>query len=76
MPNWGDTMAHFGKLYLDKEKDIVVYLDMAGDAMEYTIAAHNHRSDNLIENFAKVCGQTTCLKNGTISSVIWRIHCS
>ena len=57
-------MAHFGKLYLDKEKDIVVYLDMAGDTMTYTIAAHNHRTDNLIENFAKVSGQTTCLKNG------------
>ena len=57
-------MAHFGKLYLDKEKDIVVYLDMEEDGLHYTIAAHNHRSDNLIENFAKVCGQTTCLKNG------------
>ena len=57
-------MAHFGKLYLDKEKDIVVYLDMAGEQMTYTIAAHNHTTDHLIENFAKVSGQTTQWKNG------------
>lgn len=57
-------MAHFGKLYLDKEKDIVVYLDMEDGTLCYTIAAHNHRSDNLIENFAKVSGQTTEQKNG------------
>ena len=57
-------MGHFGKLYLDKEKDIVVYLDMEQDVLRYTIRANNHRSDNLINNFAAISAQKTTEKNG------------
>ena len=38
----GDDMSYFGKFYLDKEKDIVVSLDMSGAALTYTIMAINH----------------------------------
>ena len=60
-------MAHFGKFYLDKEKDIVVYLHKEQEAMSYTICAHNHQSDNLIHNLAAITGrQTTRHKDETV----------
>ncbi len=57
-------MAYFGKFYLDKEKDIVVHLDMEGTALHYTILALNHRTDNLINNLAAISGQETVVKDG------------
>ena len=57
-------MSYFGKLYLDKEKDIVIYLDMEGSELSYTIEAKNHQSKNLIHNLAKISGQETVVKNG------------
>ena len=35
-------MAYFGQFFLDKEKDIVVRLDMEGQALTYTIFANHH----------------------------------
>ena len=60
----GDDMSSFGKFYLDKEKDIVVYLDLEGKTMSYTILAMNHQSDNLINNLAKISGMETQMHNG------------
>ena len=57
-------MRYFGKLYLDKEKDIVVTLGMDKTVLSYTIHAINHRSDNLINNLAAISGQTTTVQNG------------
>ena len=57
-------MAYFGKFYLDKEKDIVVRLDMEGTTLWYTILALNHRTDNLINNLAAISGQETVIKDG------------
>ena len=57
-------MAYFGQFFLDKEKDIVVRLDMAGKVLSYTILANHHRSNNLINNFASICGQSTTLLEG------------
>ena len=57
-------MSYFGKLYLDKEKDIVVSLDMQGEKLSYTIFADNHKSDNLINNLARISGQQTVIKDG------------
>ncbi len=57
-------MGHFGKLYLDKEKDIVVHLDMEQDVLSYTVSANNHQSDNLIQNFATISGQSTVQVGG------------
>ena len=54
-------MARFGTIYLDKEKDIVVELDMEQEQLSYTIYATNHKSDNLINNLARVsCRPTVC----------------
>ena len=50
-------MSYFGKLYLDKEKDIVVSLDMEDSVLTYKIYTINHQSDNLIKNFALSCGE-------------------
>jgi hypothetical protein len=57
-------MAHFGTFYLDKEKDIVVDLDMANQQLSYTIYATNHKSDNLINNLARVACRPTVQQGG------------
>ena len=57
-------MRYFGKLYLDKEKDIVVTLGMDKTVLSYTIHAINHQSDNLITNLAAISGQPTTVRNG------------
>jgi len=57
-------MAYFGQLYLDKEKDIVVRLDMQEQVLRYTIFANNHKTDNLIYNLAAISGQETVLRDG------------
>ena len=48
-------MAYFGKLYLDKEKDIIVELDMREDGLFYTLRTPNHSKGNLIRNLASLC---------------------
>jgi len=60
----GVNMSYFGKLYLDKEKDIVVSLDMEGSVLTYKIYTINHQSDNLIANFAAACKQKTVEEDG------------
>ena len=60
-------MALFGTFYLDKEKDIVVELDKTQDLLYYTIYATNHKSDNLINNLARVsCRPTVCRDGRTV----------
>lgn len=49
-------MAFFGYLYLDKEKDIILDLDMEKEKLSYTLRTPNHGTGNLITNFAKLCG--------------------
>ena len=57
-------MSYFGTLYLDKDKDIIVRLDMERAVLSYTIWAANHQSDNLINNLAAITGQKTELRDG------------
>ncbi len=57
-------MSSFGTIYLDKEKDIVVQLDMEQDVLTYAIFVRNHQSDNLINNLAAAAGQKTSVRNG------------
>lgn len=57
-------MSYFGKFYLDKEKDIVVHLDMEGSVLHYMIFAMNHQSKNLIRNLAVTSGQKTVERDG------------
>ena len=48
-------MGEFGRFYLDKEKDLVVDLELDGEDMLYTLRTPNHKSGNLIRNLASVC---------------------
>ena len=57
-------MSDFGSIYLDKEKDIVVRLDMEQSVLRYTISVRNHQSNNLINNLAAAAGQKTTIQNG------------
>ena len=57
-------MSDFGSIYLDKEKDIVVRLDMEQSVLRYTISVRNHQSNNLINNLAAAAGQKTTVQNG------------
>ena len=59
-------MSYFGKFYLDKEKDIVVVLDMNRSVLSYVIYVRNHKTDNIINNLAAISGQKTSVKDGRI----------
>lgn len=48
-------MAYFGHFSLDKEKDIVVDLEMEGQELSYTLRTPNHGTGNLITNLARLC---------------------
>ena len=67
-------MSYFGKFYLDKEKDIVVHLDMEGSVLRYTIFAMNHQSKNLIRNLAVTAGQKTVERDGK-QAIVGEIPC-
>ncbi len=49
-------MGRFGRFYLDKEKDIIIDLDLEGSRMDYTLSTPNHGTGNLITNLAALCG--------------------
>jgi adenosine deaminase len=49
-------MSDFGKFYLDKEKDIIVELNMTEQKLEYVLRTPNHAKGNLISNLADLCG--------------------
>ena len=57
-------MGYFGKFYLDKDKDIVVTLDMEKEVLSYIIDTLNHKSDNLINNLAIISRQKTVIQDG------------
>ncbi len=48
-------MAYFGKFYLDKEKDIIVELDLTDGVMSYLLRTPYHAKGNLITNLANLC---------------------
>ena len=48
-------MSFFGRFYLDKEKDIVVDLDMNQDELTYVIHVEHYHKDNLISHLARIC---------------------
>ena len=48
-------MAYFGRFCLDKEKDIIMDLDMHEGVLSYVLSTPNHGTGNLITNFAKMC---------------------
>ncbi|MBQ7796053.1 MAG: adenosine deaminase [Lachnospiraceae bacterium] len=67
-------MSYFGKLYLDKDKDIVVSLDMNQSVLSYTIFANNYQSDNLINNLAIISNQQTVVRDGK-TVIVGEIPC-
>lgn len=67
-------MSYFGKFYLDKEKDIVVGLDMNRSVLSYTIFVRNHKSDNIINNLARISGQEIVVRDGR-SMIAGEIPC-
>ncbi len=48
-------MELFGRLYLDKEKDIIIDLMQEEERLFYTLRTPNHGTGNLIRNLAGVC---------------------
>ncbi len=48
-------MSRFGQFYLDKEKDIVVELDLRAGTMYYILRTPHHHTGNLITNLARMC---------------------
>ncbi|MBR3228592.1 MAG: hypothetical protein IKF68_08635, partial [Erysipelotrichaceae bacterium] len=48
-------MKYYDRLYLDKEKDIVIDFYKEKDSYYYVLRTPNHRSGNLITNLAAVC---------------------
>ena len=48
-------MTDFGRFYLDKEKDMIVDLNLEDTRLYYRIRTPNHHSGNLISNLAKLC---------------------
>ena len=49
------SVAYFGHFYLDKEKDMIVELDMEGQELSYVLRTPNHATGNLITNLARLC---------------------
>ena len=56
-------MEKFAKLYLDREKDIVVSVYKDKEGLFYTINTPNHHTGNLISNLAKVTKLKTKIDN-------------
>ncbi|MBR2744268.1 MAG: adenosine deaminase [Clostridia bacterium] len=53
-------MEFFDRIYLDKEKDIIVNLYRENeDELTYIIETPNHKTGNLITNLARICGLET-----------------
>ena len=48
-------MSIFGQFYLDKEKDIVVELDLRAGTLYYILRTPHHHTGNLITNLARMC---------------------
>ncbi len=59
-------MSYFGKFYLDKEKDIVVQMDMEEGTLRYKIYSTSPQSHNLINNLAVITKQPTVMKENQI----------
>lgn len=61
-------MTYFTTFYLDSEKDMAVHLYQDQARLRYELETPNHRSGNLIRNFAKLCGLTVTAAENEIPS--------
>lgn len=68
-------MEEFGRFYLDKEKDMIVSLFLEGDEMRYILSTPNHRTGNLISNFAVLCGLPVSLDENGLMVIRGTVPC-
>ena len=66
---------YFGCFYLDREKDMIVSLDMEGDELTYVLSTPNHHTGNLINNLAKLCGLPVSRDEQGLKVIRGRIPC-
>lgn len=66
---------YFGKFYLDKEKDIIVELNMENAELSYVLRTPNHAKGNLITNLAKLCGLSLSKGDGGLKIIRGRVPC-
>ena len=66
---------HFGRFYLDREKDMIVTLDKRGDRMTYVLSTPNHHTGNLIANLAKLCGLPLSLDENGLRVIRGEVPC-
>ena len=65
-----EKLVYFNKIYLDKEKDIIVNLYKSNiDELTYILETPNHNTGNLITNLAKICNVET-IKNENDMKII------
>ena len=48
-------MKYYDRLYLDLEKDIIIEFYKEKNSYYYVLRTPNHKTVNLISNFAKIC---------------------
>lgn len=68
-------MAYFGKFYLDKEKDIIVELDMKENGLFYVLRTPYHAKGNLITNLANLCGLKLCTGSDGLKVIKGEVPC-
>ena len=68
-------MAYFGRFYLDKEKDMIVELEMEEGELSYMLRTPNHATGNLITNLAGLCGLPLTLDEQGLKVIRGRIPC-
>lgn len=66
---------YFGKFYLDKEKDIIVELNMENAELSYVLRTPNHAKGNLITNLAKLCGLSLSKGDDGLKIIRGRVPC-
>ena len=68
-------MADFGKFYLDKEKDVIIELDMTKEGLFYTLRTPNHAKGNLITNLANLCSLPLCTGDDGLKVIKGEVPC-
>lgn len=66
---------YFGKFYLDKEKDIIVELNMENAELSYVLRTPNHAKGNLITNLAKLCGLSLSKGDDGLKIIRGKVPC-
>ena len=66
---------YFGKIYLDKEKDIIVELSMNDGNLSYLLRTPNHAKGNLIINLARLCALTLSTGDDGLKVIKGEVPC-